>query len=182
MLGADQVHSWRWRNRIGIAEKAAKRLKEMTVSPKVLPKGFLIPLLESAGDAEDESLQDMWASLLAEGVRSDHAQHAAFRKTLESLSAEDAKWLTELARYAMENPLQHPHTQLLKRRGGSDGPKGGSDDMNGRLLALGLLSPIISQELSEWNPTGLGFSYELADYARQFLAVVGKGEFPWPSR
>lgn len=188
-LLADQIHAWRWRNRIRIAQKAAERLANMEISPKVLPPGFLVPLLESCGDIKDESLQSMWASLLAEGVRSKRSQQPAFRKTLESLSPEDAKWLMSLRRDELAEPTQRIRTCLLPRRGTTPEPLGGSGDFNGRLLALGLLAPCVSRELDsiirepEYSGTGLAlYHFELSDYARQFLAVVSNGELPWPHR
>jgi hypothetical protein len=147
----------------------------------------LIPILEACGNVDDDSLQDMWASLLAEGVRDERTQQAAYRNTLVSLSAEDAKWLVTLRRDELANPEQKIYTSLLPRRGTSSESLGGSGDFNGRLLALGLLIPIVGKELDTviktpgYSGTGLAlYNFELSDYARQFLAVVGAGEFPFP--
>jgi hypothetical protein len=188
-LIADQIYAWRWSNRIRIAQKAAARLAETNVEARVLPPGFLIPLLEHCGNVDDDSLQEMWASLLAEGIRDEKSRQAAYRTTLESLSPEDAHWIVCLRREEIASPGQAVNTNILPQRGAENGARGGSAEMNGRLLALGLLTPHVTRELQSvldeptYEGTGLAlYSYELSNYARQFLAIVGNGEFPWPSR
>lgn len=95
---SDQIYFWQWKNRIRIAEKAQKILDEKKIAAKVIPPGFLIPLLEAAGNVEDETLQDMWASLLASSVESETSQHPAFVAVLSSLSIEEATLLDYLNR------------------------------------------------------------------------------------
>jgi hypothetical protein len=187
-LISDQIYAWRWANRIRIAEKAAKRLAETEMEAKVLPPGFLIPLLDTCGNVDDESMQDMWASLLTEGVRDESSQQATYRKTLEALTPGDAKWIMSLRRDELSNPGQRIKTGILPRRGMENGARGGSAEMNGRLLVLGLLTPLITRELQseldrpDYRGPGYAlYDHELSDYARQFLAMVGGGEFPWPS-
>ena len=123
-----------------------------------------------------------------EGVRDERTQQAAYRNTLASLSPEDANWLITLRRDESADPKRNIRTNLLPRRGAATGSLGGSDDFNGRLLALGLLVPIVGKELDtiikapNYRGTGLALhDFELSDYARQFLAVVGGGEFSWPT-
>ena len=74
-------------------------------------------------------------------------------------------------------------------RGASAKSNGGSEDFNGRLVALGLLIPIVGKEREnvirqpDYRGVGLAMHHlELSDYGRQFLAAVGAGEFPWPAR
>lgn len=87
---ADQLYFWQWKNRIKIAEKAQKILKQKEIAAKVLPAGFLVPLLDAAGNVEDETLQDMWASLLVSGVENDQHQHPAFVSILRDCFKMDA--------------------------------------------------------------------------------------------
>lgn len=187
-LIAEQIYAWRWANRIRIFQKASERLSHMNIPPTVLPPGFLTPLLETCGDVEDESLQNMWASLLAEGVRSEKFRQSAFRKTLESLSSQDAQWLMILRRDELANPDQKIMTGMIPQRATSSDPKGGSDETNARLLALGLQFPVVGSELAsvmqtpDYRGTRIAiYNFELSNYGRQFLAVVGGGEFPWPA-
>src|SRR5688500_1372987 len=62
---SDQLYFWQWKNRISIAAKAKAMLDNNKIAERVVPPTFLLPLLEAAGNVEDESLQDLWAKLLA---------------------------------------------------------------------------------------------------------------------
>lgn len=75
---ADQIYIWQLANRVRIVHKAKKMLEERKVDPRILPKGFLLPLLQAAGDAEEPSLQELWARLLANGVENARSCHPGF--------------------------------------------------------------------------------------------------------
>lgn len=113
----DQLRYWRWRNRLRVAAKAAKLLEESKVAAKITPPGFLLPLLEAAGDSDDEAVQDLWGKLLAAGIEKESARHPAFRKTIERMSGDDGRFLEKfinewvpdkqkytLAMYTAESP------------------------------------------------------------------------------
>lgn len=99
---ADQVYYWRWRNRVRIAERAAKLLAEREVAAKALPPGFLLPLLERAGDCDDEDLQARWAALIASGVAEERHRHPAYSHLLSQLSRDEAVLLEALGAAAPE--------------------------------------------------------------------------------
>lgn len=88
---SDQIYAWQWMNRIRIANKAQKIMDENEVAAKVVPAGFLVPLLEAAGNVEDETLQDMFARLLVSGVESEDNQHPAFVRMVQELSVQEAQ-------------------------------------------------------------------------------------------
>ena len=184
-LISEQIYAWRWANRVRIADKASKKLEASGVASKVLPPGFLIPFLESCGNAEDSTLQDLWASLLASSVQDDRNQQALYRITLEGLSPGDAERLLSLRREEVAQPGKVVYCSLLPQRSPAPENLGGSEDNDTRLLALGLLTPIVTRQLQTVTnslKTDSGFAllnYELSNYARRFLAVVGNDEFPW---
>jgi hypothetical protein len=89
LLLEDTIYAWRWRNRIRIAHKASVIMQRDHVAAGVLPPGFLLPLLEKAGDVDDEDLQDIWARLLASGAESETHRHPAFVTVLHQLSHDD---------------------------------------------------------------------------------------------
>ena len=99
---ADQVYWLRWRNRIRIANRAEALLGKHEIAAKVLPPGFLLPLLDAAGDVEDETLQEMWGRLLAASVKAERHQHPIFVDALKKLSSEDATLFEEIARKSLE--------------------------------------------------------------------------------
>lgn len=106
-LVSEQLYAWQWANRCRIAAKAQAIMEKNGTAAKVLPKGFLLPLIEATGNVEDDDLQDLWAQLLASGAQDAEAQHPAFIETLRRMNAEDARSLRELHRgYIPGNILQ----------------------------------------------------------------------------
>jgi Abortive infection alpha len=90
---ADQIYLWQWTNRIQIANRAKQILDEQQVAAAVVPPGFLIPLLDSAGNVDDPELQEMWARLLASTVVDIQNGHPAFINVLRALSRDEARIL-----------------------------------------------------------------------------------------
>jgi len=88
---ADEIYFWQWKNRIKILNQAQKMLDDNSVSAKVIPKGFLLPLLDKCGNVEDPDLQEMWAVLLTSGVKSKKHQHPSYINILSELSPIDAQ-------------------------------------------------------------------------------------------
>src|SRR5258708_32946363 len=64
LLG-DKVNKRRHGNLIKIVVQAKRKLAEAGVSPKEVPLKIIHPLLEAASLEEDETMQAMWANLLA---------------------------------------------------------------------------------------------------------------------
>jgi hypothetical protein len=87
---ADQIYAYQWRNRIKIACKAQELMAQSHVTPRVLPPGFLVSLLDEAGNVDDEKLQDMWASLLASAAADEKYVQTAYKTTLSQLSRAEA--------------------------------------------------------------------------------------------
>jgi len=92
MLG-DQLSYWQWCNRLNIAEKAAKKLRERNIDPRSLPLWFSVPLLRSTGDADDDSIQDLWAELIVSAMSDIGYAHTMFTDILHSMSPPDAVFL-----------------------------------------------------------------------------------------
>ena len=100
---ADHVYGWQTRNRVRILEKTRQLLEERNVSPRPVATGFLIPALEAMGNTEDESLQELWARLLAGAMDDTDQQGAIFVETLRKLSAEEAVVLNVLHERARQH-------------------------------------------------------------------------------
>lgn len=138
-LLADQIYAWQWSNRIRIAHKAQEALDKQKVASKVLPPGFLLPLLDAAGNIDDESLQELWANLLASGVQDDTARHPAFIHTLKQMSPSDAEMFQHLEKQGNWNLTYTSR----RRRAGSRPPwvfaRYKRDPNVENLIALGLV-------------------------------------------
>lgn len=130
----DTVYAWQWRNRVKIAARAKKMLEDTEIDPRVMPKGFLLPLLDAAGNVEEDTLQRMWASLLAEAVEHEERQHPLYIETLRGLSSSDARFLCEACTSNILGhgaPVRVSSTDLSAHR-----------ERISRLAALGLLERV----------------------------------------
>ncbi len=95
---SDQIYFWQWSNRVRIVARAQQIMDGNSIAARVIPKGFLLPLLEAAGNVEDPDLQEMWARLLASSVKSDEFQHPTFIEALRQLTSDEAKIVKLMSR------------------------------------------------------------------------------------
>lgn len=95
---ADQLYMWQWQQRIRIFHRAERIMEKEGIAARTIPSGFLIPLLDAAGNIEDESLQEMWGNLIASAAESDAGCEASFIETLKGLSVREARLLQTIAR------------------------------------------------------------------------------------
>lgn len=98
----DTIGYWRLRNQVRLILKAKQWLEDKGVEPaKLLPEIF-VPLIGCGGEKEDETLSDMFASLLASHLDPERqdAVHPSFPKVLSELSPLDAKILVGFRRLA----------------------------------------------------------------------------------
>lgn len=98
---ADNLYMRQWRGRIKMADRAQEILDADGVAPRVLPDGFLSPLLYHAGWTGDDEIAELWARLLAAGIAADQHQHPGFVGVLSQLSPVDAQLLNLAAKKAM---------------------------------------------------------------------------------
>jgi len=73
LLGGDLIHHYRLRNWHKISQKTDEILEQGGIEKRdpLSPK-YIKPLLEAASNEGDETLQDMWAQLLANAMNPDH--------------------------------------------------------------------------------------------------------------
>ncbi|HWE92447.1 MAG TPA: hypothetical protein VG269_00615 [Tepidisphaeraceae bacterium] len=131
---ADEVYAWQLRQRLAVAGKAARLLKEQGIAPRVLSKGFVLPFLDAAGNVDDPELQPLWARLLASAVGCDYLQHPMLIETLRKMSREDVDALRDLAQ-----PPAGSRVVSFGKPGAESRSR--TELAHGRLYSLGLLSP-----------------------------------------
>lgn len=90
----DTVQFWRYQNLVRIADKceAIQQKRESQGITTPIPPRVLIPLLEYASKEDDETLQDLWAALIVNGMDASKGLELDKRfveilSTLESLDA-----------------------------------------------------------------------------------------------
>jgi hypothetical protein len=94
---ADQLYAWQCARRVAIFNKVSERLKQEKIEPRAIAPGFLMPLLDAAGNIDKEELQELWANLLVSAVESDSAQVATFIETLRGITPDEAQLLSKIA-------------------------------------------------------------------------------------
>lgn len=97
----ETIGYWRLKNRVRLMLKAKQWLEERQVNPeKIIPDVF-VPLIEEGGNAGDETLADMFASLLATHLDPEFHEHVhpSYTKVLAQLSPVDAKVLLEYRKF-----------------------------------------------------------------------------------
>lgn len=87
----DQLRYWQWSNRFRILDKASKKLDERGVPHRRLTPEFFLPFLVESGNVSGETVQEVWAKLLASSVEDSSAEHIGFVKILSGLSGNDIK-------------------------------------------------------------------------------------------
>ncbi len=160
---ADQLYAWQWRNRIEIVNKAKEHLNARGIAIRVVPPGFLLPLLEGAGYAEDGDLQESWARLLAAAVADEGYQHPLYIDVLRRMSGDDARVLSRLAPYVFPSKAIRAPAQ-----------PGDSKSVD-RLVALGVLERGYADPQELFGPTHIFMSplgFQLAEALGLELAKI----------
>jgi hypothetical protein len=91
----EEVRKRRGERLVRIAAAAASQVHETGAEPIQIPDYLAVPLLDKATLVDDEDLQTMWASLLANASHPDRAASVehSFPTMLAGLSPRDAKFL-----------------------------------------------------------------------------------------
>ncbi len=97
----DTIGYWRLKNRVRLMLKAKQWLEERNVNPKKIIPDVFVPLIEEGGNAGDETLADMFASLLATHLDPEFHEHVhpSYTKVLAQISPVDAQALLEYRKY-----------------------------------------------------------------------------------
>lgn len=180
---ADSLYAWRWENRVKVAHRAKQIMERDGVAARVVPKGFLLPLVEAAGNVEDPDLQEMWAQLLASGVADDENQHPMFVDTLRRLNRSDALYLKKLIDRSQSHAYRSAMTTIMGPATGSAGARRNfpysarPDKEVARLQSIGVLAPVLVANKPPLGPdtTGMNISArgtEISAYGWQFIRAV----------
>lgn len=103
---ADHIRYWRLKSQVKIIEKAQKVCDKHGIAPQRVKTNVLVPLLEQGSLEEDESMQEMWAALLANAASPDsEAVQPGFVTILGQLTPLDAEVLTVIRMYCQLTPV-----------------------------------------------------------------------------
>ena len=161
-----------------LARKVEERLNKGGVAKRVLPPSFAVPALEGAASVDDDSVPDMWAALLASGVKDDGAQRPAYVQTLKSIGGTEAAVLQQIIRggglydtrkFAMASVPDWERAAVML------------------LQSLGVLAPVIDVRPRDAGPNRYEFSadayiLEVAPYGWDFAGAVAPEVVAWSTR
>jgi len=108
LLGGDYLHELRLRNLDKISRKTEEILRKRGVEdPEPIGPKALLPALEAASEESDETLQDMWAELLANAMdpNKDTSLQRVFIETLKQFEPIEALVLQKIAQSEREAGL-----------------------------------------------------------------------------
>ena len=108
LLGGDHLHELRLRNLDKISRKTEEILRKRGVEdPEPIGPKALLPALEAASEESDETLQDMWASLLANAMdpNRDTSLPQIFIETLRQMEPIDVLVFRKMAEKAANEAL-----------------------------------------------------------------------------
>jgi hypothetical protein len=95
MLG-DKVKVYRVKNWIKTAEKTERLLRVAKLPANAVPPRLFLPIMEAASIEDNETLQDMWAGLLATASQDTDTVSPSFVETLKQLTPVEARYLQRL--------------------------------------------------------------------------------------
>jgi hypothetical protein len=122
MMG-DKIKVYRVRNWVETVKKTQRILSDADLPPSAVPPRLLLPILESASVESDESLQELWAGLLATASQKADSLSPSFVETLKQLTPAQAKDLNRLFDFAKTRPnftLMQSNSLLLSTSGSVD--------------------------------------------------------------
>lgn len=103
LLLADKVKVYRLKNWVSVITKAQKILSDAGLPPNVVPPRMFLPILEASSIEEDETLQSLWAGLLATASQQTDSISPSFVETLKQLSPDEARHLEHIYKTMRES-------------------------------------------------------------------------------
>ena len=160
LLGGDRLHELRIRNLDKISRKTEEILRERGVEdPEPIGPKALLPALEAASEEIDETLQDMWGTLLANAMDpgKDTSLQRVFIEALKEFEPIDALVFRQMAQKSPQEALEPK--DLAERLSGRETLVTVSAD---RLVRLGLLRQLSTETRPSYDMSHLGTELYLA--------------------
>ena len=93
LIMAEKVRAYRVKNMISVFKKTQKMLSDSELPESVVPPRIFLPILDASSLESDESLQDLWAGLLASASQKSDGLSPSFIETLKQLTPHQARTL-----------------------------------------------------------------------------------------
>ena len=90
---SDSMKPYRAKNLVNTLRKPERILREADLPAKAVPTRLLFPIVDASSIEDDETLQEMWAGLLATASQQTDSVSPSFIETLKQLEPDDARHL-----------------------------------------------------------------------------------------
>lgn len=128
----DHVKFFRMKRQVRLMERTDEFIKKKGIEPHRVPLKMLATVVENATLEEDDSLQDMWAALLANAATTKEGPEFMLAEILRQLSPADAHLLRECFREIVNGPIDRPADFFLYKR----------RSRSGKNTSLGMISSL----------------------------------------
>jgi len=106
LLFADKAKLYRVKNWVSVTQKTQKILSDAKLPPNAVPPRMFLPILEASSLEEDETLQSLWAGLLATASQQTDSVSPSFVETLKQLTPDEARHLEHIYKTIRESNRQ----------------------------------------------------------------------------
>lgn len=113
---ADRVRVYRAKNLINTLRKTEQILREAGLPANAVPTRLLFPIADASSIEDNETLQEMWAGLLATASQQTDSASPSFIETLKQLAPDDARHLELICGDSVKhfNDVRERSTYLIK--------------------------------------------------------------------
>ena len=103
LLLADKAKVYRVKNWVSVITKTQKILSDAKLPPNAVPPRMFLPIPEASSLEEDETLQSLWAGLLATASQQTDSVSPSFVETLKQLTPDEARHLEHVYKTIRES-------------------------------------------------------------------------------
>jgi hypothetical protein len=104
----DKVRVYRLKNLVATMQKTERILRDAGLPPNAVPPRLLLPIFETSSVEDNETLQEMWAGLLATASQQTDSVSPSFIETLKQLTPDEARHLERIFRRITQKHRTEP--------------------------------------------------------------------------
>ena len=170
---ADKVRVYRAKNLVSTMRKTERILREAGLPANAVPTRLLLPIMEASSVENTETLQEMWAGLLATASQQTDSVSPSFIETLKQLTPDEALHLEVVCQETLKSQEKEHLTdgtelvlwafgaRIFVGPKGFDVPQGVYPDTYEVKSHFEAWEAKVSSEVDGW--------YEFTEYAIRFL-------------
>ena len=100
---SDSMKPYRAKNFVSTLRKTERILREAGLPANAVPTRLLFPIVDASSIEDDDTLQEMWAGLLATASQETDSVSPSFLETLKQMTPQDARHLEVICRESVKH-------------------------------------------------------------------------------